>query len=393
MRRVYMKTWTKALLQSISVIILITAGIMITKALIATKPKIKKVKPPEIAPFVEVERVRPSTITVIINTNGTVSPSKQIEIVPQVSGKAVYVSRNLVRGGRFKKGELLIRIEDSDYLAAVKKAEAEVKAQEAHLQRLREESEEAKGEWDEINPGLPAPPLLLKLPDIRATEAAISAANASLQRARLDLERTEIRAPFSGVVISEEVDEGQYLRAGQAVARIFSDERVEIRVNLDEREAGLIMIPGFNIEDGPASEAVVEASIGRRQYRWEGVVERAEIVDERTRTIPVVIVVKGPYETMPPLSVGSFVDVKLRGIEVDNAVLLEKSAVEWTEEGRPFVWVVDQQGRLKRQIVNILHSSNGRYIIDRGLRPDDLVVLTPPPSASEGMKVRTEGNK
>jgi RND family efflux transporter MFP subunit len=391
MRRAYMKKWSKALLQSIFVITLIIAGIMITKALIATKPKIKKIKPLEIAPFVVVEKVQPSTITVVINSEGTVSPSKQIEVVPQVSGKAVYVSENLVRGGRFKKGELLIRIEDSDYLAAVKKAEAEVKAQEVMLHRLREESKEARREWEEINPGLPAPALLLKLPDIQATEAAIAAAGASLQRARLDLQRTEISAPFSGVVISEEVDEGQYLRSGQPVARIFSDEKVEIRVSLNEKDAGLIIIPGLNIEHGPGSKAVVEASIGRRQYRWDGIVARAEIVDEGTRTIPVVIVVHNPYETMPPLSVGSFVNVRIKGREVDDAVILDKSAVEWTEDGRPFVWIIDQQKRLKRQIVNILRSADGRYIIDSGLRPGDVVVLTPPPSATEGMKVRTEG--
>jgi len=383
-----MKGWGKALLQSAGVIILIMGGIMMMRLLIATKPEIKRVRPPEVAPPVEVRRVDPSTITVMIDGEGTVRPSKQIDIVPQVPGRAVYVSENMVRGGRFKKGELLIRIEDSDYLSALKRAEAELRAQEARLQMLREESEEAGREWHEINPGTPAPPLLLKLPDIRATEAAVEAARASLQKARLDLQRTEIRAPFSGVVISEEVDEGQYLRPGQPVARIFSDEEVEIRVSLNEREAGLIMIPGFNIEDGPGSKALVEASIGGRRYRWEGFVDRAEVVDERTRTIPVVIVVKGPYETMPPLSVGSFVSVRIEGIKVDNAVLLEKSAVEWDGEGRPFVWLVDQQGRLRRQMVDILRSSDSGYIIDRGLKADDTVVLTPPPSATEGMKVR-----
>lgn len=388
-----MKRWTSVLLQWLLVVIIVFTGVIITKKLIATKPRIKKVRPKELAPIVKVEKIKLGPITIEINGDGTVSPSKKIDIVPQVSGKAIYVSENLVRGGRFKKDELLIKIDDSDYLAALAMAEADLKAQQAKLRQLKEESEEARKEWNDINPNLPPPALLLKLPEIEATEAALEAARASVHRARLDLQRTEIKAPFSGVVMNENVDVGQYLRAGQSVGQIFSDEKVEIRVYLNDRDVGYIKIPGFNTEIKKGSTAVAETTIGGHFQKWTGYVERAEIVDEKTRTIPVVVAIKDPYKTLPPLSVGTFVRVRIKGYTLDRAVLIGKEAIQWTEQGTPFVWIVDKEKRLRRRIVNLQRSVNGKYIITEGLNDGEEVVITPPPVATEGMKVRIEDTR
>jgi RND family efflux transporter MFP subunit len=385
-----MKRWSSALLQITLVVIIVFAGIIITKKLITTKPKIKKVRHKEITHTVKVERVTPESVKIIVNGDGTVSPSKKIDIVPQVAGKAIYVSERFQRGGRFREGELLVKIEDSDYLAALARAEADLKAQEARLIQLKEESEEAKREWQDLNPGTEPPPLLIKLPEIEAAEAAIEAARASIERARLDLQRTEIRAPFSGVVLQENLDTGQYLRAGQSVGQIFSDEKAEVRVYLNERDVGYIEIPGFNTESETGSSALIETDIGGKSYKWTGYVVRAEPVDEKTRTIPVVVVVNNPYGTLPPLSVGSFVRVKIMGKVLDEATLIQKEAVQWTEAGLPFVWVVGEEYRLKKRMVNIEKSINGRYIVTKVLKSGEQVVITPPPSVTEGMKVRIE---
>ncbi len=387
-----MKRWS-SILQFLLVVIIILAGFMVTKQLIATKPKIKKVRQKKLAPIVTAEKIKPGYVTIEINGYGTVNPSKSIDIVPQVSGKVIYVSENMVRGGRFRKDELLIKIEDSDYLAALAMAVADLKAKQAKLRQLKEESAAARKEWNDINPGLSPPALLLKLPEIEATEAALEAARASVHRARLDLQRTEIKAPFSGVVMTENVDVGQYLRAGQSVGQIFSDEKVEIRVHLNEKDVGYIRIPGFNTEEKTGSPAVVETTIGDNLQKWTGYVERAEIVDEKTRTIPVVIAVRAPYKTLPPLSVGTFVRVRIKGYTIDRAVLIDKEAIQWTEQGSPFVWIVDKEDRLRKRMVNILRSVNGRYIVSRGLNDGEKVVITPLPVATEGMKVRIEDTR
>ncbi len=388
-----MKRWSSVLLQIVLVVIILVAGMIATNKLIATKPKIKKTRPREVIHLVEVQKARPEPVRIVVKGDGTVSPSKKIDLVPQVSGKAVYVSERFQRGARFKSGELLVKIEDSDYLAALARAEADLKAQEARLRQLKEESREAEREWQDLNPGTEPPPLLVKIPEIEAAEAAVEAAKASIDRARLDLQRTEIRAPFSGVVLQENIDTGQYLRAGQPLGQIFSDEKAEVRVYLKEKDIGYIEVPGFNTRSVPGPTAVVETDIGGKAHEWTGFVVRAEPVDERTRTIPVVVVVNDPYGTLPPLSVGSFVRVRIRGKVIEKAVSVPKGAVQWTEEGLPFVWVAGEENRLKKRMIRIETSMNGRYILTGGLDGGEQVVITPPPSVSEGMKVRIEKNR
>ena len=382
-----MKRWSSVLIQLLLVVVILALGIFITKRLIATRPKIKMARPEEVAPQVKVLKVHPSTMALVIKEHGSVRPSKKIDIVPQVSGVVLQVSGSLVRGGRFKKGELLIKIDDADYIAALKRAKAELSAQEAKLTRLKEEAKEAEAEWKQANPDTPAPPLLLKVPDIKATEASVQAARAAIERAELDLKRTEIRAPFSGVTLNENIDEGQYVRAGQPVATVFSDESVEIIVNLTEKEAGYIEIPGFNSPEAQGSRATVSAIIGGKQHQWKGTVLRAEPVDEKTRTIPVVVSVKEPYRNLPPLSVGMFVDVEIKGKKVKSAVLIAKSAIFWDEKGRTYLWKLTDKDRLKKQYVTVVQSADGQYMVTGGLKDGDRVVIGAPSSAVEGMKV------
>ncbi|RMG01033.1 MAG: efflux RND transporter periplasmic adaptor subunit [Nitrospirae bacterium] len=376
--------------QAVLVIIVILIGFFLTKRLIATKPKIKKVRPPEVAPVVKVREVRPSPVQIEITGEGTVRPTREIDLVSEVSGKVISVSQNLVTGGQFREGELLVKIDDADYRATLKKAEAELKSLTAQLDRLKEESREARREWEELNPGTEPPPLLLKTPEIEATEASIEAARASIERAKLDLKRTEIRAPFEGIVISESVDIGAYLRSGQSFGRVAALDAVEIPVGINEREVSFMEIPGINTAQQIGSEAEIEATIGGRVFKWTGVITRAGVVDEKTRTIPLFVRVDNPYSKLPPLSLGSFVKVRIKGREVSGAYLLPKSAVEWSEEGSPYVWRVGKDERLIKTAVTILTSRNGEYVIRSGLKDADRVVINPPTSASEKMKVRVE---
>lgn len=373
--------------QLLLTVAIVLAGFVVAKRLVETKPRIKKVRPVEPLPSVSIKLARPERVRVEVPGDGTVRPSKEVEMVPQVSGKVVYVSKDLVTGGRFKEGELLVRIEDSDYVAALKKAEAELKTLKAKLYQLKEESEVARAEWEDLNPGEDPPPLLLKLPDIKAVEAQIVAAQAAIEKARLDLKCTEIRAPFSGVVISEDVDVGQFVRAGEPLARISSDESAEVKVNLREDDVAYINIPGFNSMSHKGSPAVVELSMAGKTYRWKGYVHRAEIMDEKTRTLPVVVRVDKPYSTIPPLSVGAFVRVRIEGRSIDGATVIERSAIEWSEEGKPFLWLVDDKGRLLKRRIEVVRPYRDRYII-KGLKGGERFVVTPPPAATEGMKVR-----
>ncbi len=377
----------RGVIQGLLAISVLVAGLALTHRLILSRPEVERLPPKRVLPQVEVEEVELETIRPIIEGEGTVRPSKVVDLIAQVSGRVVSISPNLVSGGRFRKGEPLIKLDNRDYKLALLMEEAEVRAQESRLKELIEESEAAREEWRLLNPDEEPPPLLLKVPEIRAAEAALEAARARVERARLDLERTEMEAPFDGVVLSEDVDEGEYVRAGEKVATIFSSEAVEIKVYLELQKSSFIDIPGFNSEADRGSRAVVLATIGRETYRWDGYVSRSEAVDERTRTIPVLVTVEDPYGRMPPLAVGLFVKVEIEGRPLEGVALIPQGALKRAEDGRAFVWIVDGEDRLRRRWIEVLVPMGDRLLI-RGVEEGEEVVVSMTTLGVEGMKVR-----
>ena len=378
----------KTLLHLFLAVFILLLGVAGAYRLILSKPEIKRVPPKRWIPAVGVTRVRVRDLRIVVDGEGTVRPSRVVDIVPQVSGRVISLSPNLISGGRVKEGELLLKLEDRDYRLDLVREEAEVRLQESRLQQLLEESEAARKEWEMVNPGKEPPPLLLKAPDIKATRAALRAAKARVERARLDLERTEVRAPFDGVVLSEDVDRGEYVRAGEKVATIFSSREVEIEVSLSLRDAAFVKIPDFN--SGKASDVEVILDTGEGLYRWKGQVSRALTVDEKTRTLPVVVTVKDPYATMPPLAVGTFVKVRIKGRVLKGVALLKEGVLRWAEEGRPFVWVVDGENRLRKRMVELVRTMDGSVVV-RGLEDGERVVTSMAGIGIEGMEVKAYG--
>lgn len=369
--------------------VLFSLGALGFVALTATKPKLERTKPPAPTPVVQVARVKTGPQTVIIRGEGTVKPMREIQLVPQVNGKLVFVSPALVDGGEFKKDEILLRIDPVDYQLAVTLAQAMVKDSESKLKVAEEEAAAAQEEWRLLYKADPKsntiPTLVAKEPQLAAARAKLAADRADLQKAKLNLERTEIKAPFAGRVSDENVDIGQYVSTGQALATLFSIQAAKIVVPLEDDALYWFHVPGFTPGDGRGSPVSVQARIAGRESFWPGRVMRAEgKLDERTRMINVVVRVEQPYATKPPLASGLFVTVDIEGRTLENAAVIPRAALRKNN----VVWVVDQIGLLSFRKVNIARLSANSVILEAGLRDGELVVTSFLSAVTDGMKVR-----
>jgi RND family efflux transporter MFP subunit len=370
-------------------VVLIGIGAIVFVALTATKPKLERTRPPAPKPMVLVTRVKTRPQVVIIKGEGTVRPLREIQLVPQVNGKVIFVSRALVDGGEFKKGDLLLRIDPLDYQLAVTLAQARVKDSESTLKVAEEEAAVSREEWDLLykadskNNKIPA--LVAKEPQLAAAKAKLAADRADLQKAKLNLERTKLKAPFDGRVSEENVDIGQYVSTGQALATLFSTNQAEIVVPFEDEELYWFHVPGFTPGDGQGSPVSVSTRIAGREAFWPGRVVRAEgKLDERTRMINVVIRVDKPYETMPPLAAGLFVTVDIEGRTLENAAMIPRTALR----GKNVVWVVDQNGQLKFRTVEVARLTPNAAILEAGLKEGEMVVVSSLKAVTDGMKVR-----
>jgi len=255
----------------------------------------------------------------VIKGQGTVRPVREIDLVPEVAGKVIYVSPSLLNGGQFEAGETLVKIDPVDYELAVTLTRAHVREAQSTLELLEEESSQARAEWEMNHSADPVlaknpPPLLVKGPQIAAARAQLEAAQADLRRALLNLKRTEIVSLFDGRVITAKVGIGQYVKPGQVLAKVYSTEAVEISVPLQKSDIAWFHVPGLTPGRGLGAKALVRAKFAGKEMVWEGRVLRSEgKIDEHTRMVNVIVRVDRPYQRRPPLAVGLFVDVDIQG--------------------------------------------------------------------------------
>ena len=370
-------------------LVFIGIGALVFVVLTATKPKLERTEPPLPKPMVSVARIKMRPQVVIIKGEGTVRPLREIQLVPQVNGKLVFVSRAMVDGGEFQKGDVLLRIDPVDYQLAVTLAQARIKDSESKLKVAEEEAAVSREEWrllyeaDPKNKQIPA--LVAKEPQLAAAKAKLAADQADLQKAKLNLERTEIKAPFDGRVDEENVDIGQYVSTGQALATLFSINQAEIVVPFEDEDLYWFHVPGFTPGDQTGSVVNLSTRVAGRESSWPGRVVRAEgKLDERTRMINVVIRVNKPYETKPPLAAGLFVTVEIEGRTLENAVMIPRAALRENN----VVWVVDKNGQLTFRTVNVARLTPDAVIVGGGLEDDEMVVVSTLKAVTDGMKVR-----
>ncbi len=372
----------------IIVLLAVAAGGMFI--LLKSKKPLEKKTAETLAPIVRTAAVKTKEHSVIITGEGTVKPLKEITLMPQVDGKVVYASPSLVNGGIFNKGDILLRIEQADYSLAVTLATAKVKSAESTLQQVQQESEAAREEWrmhhnQDTETNTPPPPLVAKEPQLAAAKAGLEANIAELKKARLNLERTELKAPFSGRISQENVDVGQYITPGKVLATLFSTTAAEIAVPLEEDDLFWFHVPGFTPGNSPMASAKITASVAGRALSWSGIVVRAEgKLDERTRMINVIVRVEKPYDQKPPLAVGLFVSVDIQGHALSRAATIPRSALR---QGQ-IVWVIDENNRLNFREVEIARFQKNNVLIRSGLTDGEIVVTSTLKAVTNGMRVR-----
>jgi len=374
---------------------LICIGFLGFITLTASKTPPQKRIPDIPLPVVQAMEVILSTQPIIIRGQGTVRPLREIQLVSQVGGKVVYTSTDLVDGGSFQKGDILLKIEPLDYELAVTLAESQVKDAESKLKFASEEAAVAREEWREHyaenKDGVREPtPLVLKEPQLKAAEARLEAERANLKKAKLNLERTVLKAPFSGVVSGKNVDIGQYIIPGQALAELFSTEAVEIMVPLEDKDLLWFHVPGLTPGEWKGSKSVIRAEIVGHELSWEGEVARAEgKIDERTRMVNVIVRVENPYEKKPPLAVGLFVQVAIQGQLLKKAAVIPRSAMHTDNS----VWIVTVEKQLDFRSVDVARFTGDQAIIQGGLQQGEWVVVSQLETPTNGMKVQILNEK
>ncbi len=379
----------KHVIQFVVVILVLSISVFGLKLIMAKKQPLKKKKPIVTAPLVRFIKATSMSYKMIVQGHGNVFPVETIKIIPLVSGKIIFVSAHLVNGGTFNREDILLRIDPVDYKLAVKLAEAKVKKSQSDLYMAQEEAAAAREEWYDLHSNTPGsnqpPPLVLKEPQLAAARAALEGNLADLEKAKLQLKRCTIKAPFRGRVSNENTGVGQYASFGQSLATIYSIEAAEIILPLESEDLFWFHVPGFTKDIIENQKVTVRASVAGLLKSWPGKVVRTEgQLDSRTRMVNVVVRVEKPYHDKPPLASGLFVSADIEGRTIENVVIIPRSALRQNN----IVWLVNVENRLFFKNVKVVRINNDNVIIRDGLATGDMVVISPLKVVTDGMLVR-----
>jgi len=316
-----------------------------------------------------------------VKTQGEVRPQIEIDLVPEVGGKIVYVSPNFIEGGVFQKGEVLVRIQDADFQVGVIRAEANVAQAQQVLVREKAEGDIARQDFIELGRTDEPSPLALREPQQAQARASLQAAEAELEAAKLNLSRTAVRAPFSGRVRTKSSDIGQFVSPGSRLASIFSTNVVEVRLPLSDDQLSKIDLPLAYVASSreEAVPVTLTARVAGAQRVWDARIMRTDAAyDTQTRSLFAIAEVTDPYgdgvsKTGVPLAPGLFVDADIAGRKYENVIVISRDGLRPQDE----VYVVDDKGKAEIRKVSVLDATAERAVLTSGIESGELVVLSP----------------
>jgi RND family efflux transporter MFP subunit len=328
--------------------------------------------------LVDVVELEVSTEYFEIKSQGTVRPRTQTTVSAEVSGSIVDISPKFVAGGVFQAGEVLLRIDPSNYTVTVKKSVALVNQRQIEFdgaQKLRSQGYRAESE-------------------LASAAAALASAEAELVAAQRNLERTYIRLPYEGMVLSKDADLGQFVNPGTQIGVTFATNYAEIRLPLTDQDLAFIEIPGTAeiTATGGANGPMVKLSAIQkgRHTEWDAQIVRSEgVVDERSRVTYTVARLVDPYKLHEPgtaLPIGTFVAATISASSPVDVIRVPRATIRGSDQ----LLFVDAENKIEIRSVEILRADTRFAYISGGAQAGERITVTAIEAPTNGMSVRTE---
>lgn len=371
-------------------LLLVLGAIAVTVIMFLSQPEPVKAAAPEAALAVKTQILKSTSVTLEVESQGTVQPRTRTSLISEVSGAVLEVSEQFIVGGTFGAGDVLLSLDPTDYEVALQRAEAQLISANAKLELEKARAIQAAKEWQMTGrPQSEAPILALRKPYLAEAEANILQSKAEVKRAKQKLEKTKIRAPYAGMVASKGADVGQYVTTGSRLGETFAIDFVEVRLPLTERDLARMDALTFK---GIPSESMVtlSGSVNGKQREWLAEVVRSEgVVNEINRSQYLVARMSDPYgisgsgdSVSPPLLVGTFVTAKLKGKVLEDVFELPRSALLQGSK----VATVDSQTRMNIRAVDVIFSDDSFYYVT-GLNDGVQVITSALGTPIEGLKL------
>lgn len=375
--------------------LVIIGGLLAVAAIIVLNPPKVEFQKNDSGPriSVETEAVELTDFQIDVASYGIVRPRIQSMLASQVSGQIVETSPSFDEGGYFRQGDMLLRVDARDYEADVRIAQAALADARQALAEEEARAAQARIDWVRLGNEGDAPDLVLRKPQLLASLARVASAEASLTKARLDLERTTVRAPFDGRVLRQMVDLGQILSVNTEVAEIYSVGIAEVRLPIANSDLKYIDLPedqSLNDANGSIPATIYSDLVA--DDAWEASIVRTEgAIDDNARQLHVLAEISDPFqadgEHRAPLKIGQYVTARIRGRRLTDVIIIPAKTIY---QGS-YVYLVED-GLLQRKDVDVAWSNSEDALISAGLNAGDTLIVTALGQVTSGTRVSVVGS-
>lgn len=343
----------------------------------------------EIEIGVSITEVSMIDYTPIIEGNGDVQAKIELNYESDVSGRVYYISPSFDEGLNVKKGDILIKIEDTKYKENL--ATANLSITEAKLNLLEEEreAEQAKNEWILLGlKGEPLSDLVLRKPQLEKAKAMYDKALATYNTAKQDLEKTIIKSPFDAYISKKNIEIGSYIQSGTEIGTILGTENYEIKVPLSQNQWNYIsnsIIENENVK--------IKDSLNNKY--WIGKVSRIEKqLDSNTRQRSLFVEINNPLDKN--LYSGTFAKVYINGEKIKNVWELPQTAINaFNKDDTNEILMIDKEMKIRKIKVFKVFENNEKVFVrpvEEDLKEGKHLIITKPLiTYKNGTKVKILG--
>lgn len=305
---------------------------------------------------VQTQQVAPTSHSPIINSTAAVQAWQESQLAAQVGGRLEWLCDCLETGTQVKKGTVLAKIEAVDYLVNVAQAKQAMADAKQRIAEEQARSDQAKNDWVELNLGQPTD-LALRKPQLEAANATLQRRKLELQQAQRNLARTQIKAPYDGIITARTANVGNVIGMGTGIGTILNTDKVQIRFALSPADMNKL-----DSENGKID--ILQSN--NPSKKWQAEITRIDsVIDPKTRLVNVIAEVNQPFDTSvhtDQLRVGTFVSTAINGKAMNNLYALPSSAVLSDNS----VYTVDADNKIMIYQAQVVHRN-----------PNDVLVRIP----------------
>ncbi len=298
--------------------------------------------------------VKPSTLIDELSVSGSILAFDEVELRNETSGRITGL--NLPEGQKVEKGTLLVKLFDEDIQATIHKLETQLAMQQKILERQKEllaVNGISQNEYDQ-------------------TELQVNSIKADIEYQKAQLRKTEVRAPFDGVIGLRNVSIGAQVTTGTLLATIRSTGKLKLDFSVPEKYSALIK-PGMKIKFTPdGNESKLDANVFATE----------EGIDAQTRSLKIRALIENGTENLVP---GTYSNVTILLKENKNAMTIPTQAIIPSDQNK--LVIKAQNG--KAHFVKVKTGIRKESVIEitEGLQAGDTILISGILFLKEGAKL------